>query len=221
MKIFLCGSHRSEIDVGKNIQWIESNMTKARALLLGTGFVAFVIVIILLIRPQLRRVEITAPKDTQVFSTLPSESEKHLGNLPETPLTLKVKVGATIILRYKKHEQSFPPNKWENGKIVWEPKTAPPIPNPPPNVTVAVNAVPWAEVFIKLPQEKNFIRPQRKHFTIPPDFVSKNSNVTPIRGGLKVPADTTIRLVYGDKEETFGYEAWKTSKTISHDFLNP
>ena len=69
---------------------------------------------------------------------------------------------------------------------------------------------PWAEVFIKLPGTDRFIKPPEK-----------KSNITPIRGGLKVPIGTAIRLVYEDKEKTFGYEAWKTSKTISHDFMEP
>ena len=191
-------------------------MTKTVAVLVGAGFVALVIVIAILVRrgcsepPPKIKVEITAPKDTQVFRTLPSESEKHLGNLSETPLTLKVKVDATIILRYKKHEQSFPPNTWENGKIVWKPKTPQPIPNPPPNVTVAVNAVPWAEVFIKLPGTDRFVKPPKKR-----------SNVTPIRGGLKVPVGTTVKLEYDGRKKVFRYEAWKDSKTIWHDFSRP
>ncbi len=185
-------------------------MTKTKALLLGTGFVAFVIVIILLIRPQLRRVEITAPRDTQVFKTLPSEGEKHLGNLPETPLTLKVKVGATIILRYKEHEKSFLPAEWENGKIIWQPEPPPTKPTPPPIVTVSINAVPWAEVFIRLPDSDRFIKPP-----------GKTSNITPIRGGLKVPVGTAVKLEYDGREKVFGYKAWRTSKTVSHDFLNP
>ena len=198
-------------------------MTKTVAVILGMGFVALVIVIAILIKngPELRHVEITAPKDTQVFRTLAGDSEKHLGDLAQTPLTLQVQVDATIILRYKEHKKSFPPVAWENGEIIWEPKRPKPRPDPPPIVSVSVNAVPWAEVFIKLPQEKGFIRPQRKHFTIPPDFISKNSNVTPIRGGLKVPADTTIKLVYGEKEKTFNYESWNINKSISYNFLNP
>ena len=61
-------------------------MTKARALLLGTGFVALVIGIVVLIQiingngddpplPPIRSVKIIAPKDTQVFERLPNESE--------------------------------------------------------------------------------------------------------------------------------------------------
>ena len=202
-------------------------MTKTAVLFLGAGFVALVIVIAILVRtgcppppppPPKSRVEITAPKDTQVFKSLPGESEQQLGVLDEVPLVLKVEVGASVILRYKNKEKIFPSETWEDGKIIWHP-----VPDPirPRLVSVSINAVPWAKVFIKLPKEQSFIKPQREHFTIPPDPTAKTPNVTPIRGRLKVPVGTAIKLVYSDKEKTFGYEAWKTSKTISHDFMEP
>ena len=62
-------------------------MTKTAVLFLGAGFVALVIVIAILVRtgcppppppPPKSRVEITAPKDTQVFKSLPGESEQQL-----------------------------------------------------------------------------------------------------------------------------------------------
>ena len=87
-------------------------------------------------------------------------------------------------------------------------------------VAVSINAIPWARVFIKLPQADDFIEPRAQDFTIPPDPNQKTSNITPIRGGLKVPIDTTIRLVYEEKEKSFPYQAWKDEKTISYDFLN-
>lgn len=189
-------------------------MTKTVALLLAVCCVALVIIIAILVRYgcsrplRKRTVEITAPKNTQVYWTLSSESEKYLGGLPDTPLTLDVRVDATIILRYKEHQKSFPPAAWENGKIFWQPKTPQPIPTR--DVTVSVNAVPWARVFIKLPGSDRFIKPP-----------GKRSNVTPIRGPLKIPVGTAIRLEYEDKEKTFEYDGWKTSKTVSHDFLNP
>lgn len=195
-------------------------MTKTVALFLGTGMVVVIIGIVLILKniidngtappSETRPVEITAPIDTQVFRTLPGESAKHIGDLTAIPLALDVQVEATIILRNKQHEKSFPPNSWENGKIVWRPKTTQPIPNPPSEVTVSINAVPWAEVFIRLPDTDRFIIP-----------TGKKSNVTPIRGGLRVPIGTEVKLVYGDKVKTFPYEAWKTGKTISHDFLEP
>ncbi len=195
-------------------------MTRTVAVLLGTGFVAAVIGVILLIKiingngvvapSETRRVEIIAHKGTRVFAQLPGESEKNLGSLGETPLNVAVRVGATITLRYKKLEKSFLPEMWKNGKIVWRPEPPKPKPIRAKFVSVSINAVPWAEVFIMLPDTNRFIRPPEK-----------KSNITPIRGGLKVPIGTAIRLVYGDKEKTFGYESWKTSKTVSHDFLKP
>ena len=87
-------------------------------------------------------------------------------------------------------------------------------------VVVSINAIPWARVFIKLPQADDFIEPRAQDFAIPPDPNQKTSNITPIRGGLKIPIGTTIRLVYEGEEKSFPYEAWKDNKTISHDFLN-
>ena len=87
-------------------------------------------------------------------------------------------------------------------------------------VTVSVNATPWARVFIKLPESDDFIEPRAQDFAMPPDPNQNNSNITPIRGGLKVPVGTTIKLVYEEKDKIFPYEAWKAEKTISYDFLN-
>ena len=190
-------------------------MTKTAALLLGAGSVAVVIGIVLLYmifidverpdpEPKTQHVEIIAPKDTQVFATLPDEDEQPLG---EAPLTVDVRVDATIILRCKDREKTFPPDTWKAGRI-HEPSFCP---EPTPRVvSVSINAVPWAKVFIKLPGTDQFIKPPEK-----------KSNITPIRGGLEVPIGTAIKLVYSDKEKTFGYEAWKKSKVISHDFLKP
>ena len=87
-------------------------------------------------------------------------------------------------------------------------------------ITVSVNAIPWASVFIKLPGSDDFIEPRTQDFAIPPDPNQKTSSITPIRGGLKVPIGTTIRLVYEGEEKSFPYEAWKDEKIISYDFLN-
>ena len=202
-------------------------MTKTAVLFLGAGFVALVIGILVLIQIingngdnplPIRSVEIIAPKGTQVFARLPGEDENLLG---EAPLTVDVRVDATIILRCEDKEKTYLPDSWRNGRIN-EPSFCPPPPPPRPRVvSVLINAVPWAKVFIKLPKEQSFIKPQREHFTIPPDPTAKTPNVTPIRGGLNVPVGTKIKLVHDDEEKTFGYESWKTSKTISHDFLNP
>ena len=189
-------------------------MTKTTALLLSAGFVVLLIVVLVLLQifdgnrndsPLVRSVEITAPKDTQVFVHLAGENEQLLAHVGGAPLVLEVEVGASLTLRYAKDEKNFPPEAWENGKITWRPH-----PRPLRKVAVNINAVPWAKVLIKRPVDDRFI--------VPPNM---ESNITPIRGGLKVPIGTGIRLVYEDREKTFGYETWKTSKTISHDFLNP
>ena len=189
-------------------------MTKTTALLLSVGFLSLLIVVLVLLQifdgngddsPATRSVEITAPKDTQVFARLPGENERLLAHVSGAPLVLEVEVGASLTLRYAKSEKNFPPEAWENGKITWRPH-----PQPLRTVAVNINAVPWAKVLIKRPVDDRFI--------VPPNL---ESNITPIRGGLKVPIGTGIRLVYEDREKTFGYETWKTSKTISHDFLNP
>ena len=88
------------------------------------------------------------------------------------------------------------------------------------SVTVSINAIPWAKVFIKLPESDGFIEPRAQDFTIPPNPNQEKSNVTPIRGGLKIPIGTTIKLVYKEREKVFSYEAWKNGKSISYDFLN-
>ena len=87
-------------------------------------------------------------------------------------------------------------------------------------VSVSINAIPWARVFIKLPENDHFMGPRARDFTIPPESNGRNSNVTPIPGDLKVPIGTTIKLLHRGKEKIFPYEAWKDGKTISHDFLN-
>ena len=91
-------------------------------------------------------------------------------------------------------------------------------PPPPQSKRVSINAIPWARVFIKLPQDNNFIAPRSGHFTIPPELNEKNANVTPIRGALVLPERTAIKLVYQEKEKIFPYEEWKGRQTISHDF---
>ena len=93
-------------------------------------------------------------------------------------------------------------------------------PTPPETVPVSINAIPWARVFIKLPENDYFMEPRARDFTIPPEPNGRNSNVTPIPGDLKVPIGTTIKLMYRGKEKIFPYEAWKDGKAISHDFLN-
>ncbi|MCE2396064.1 hypothetical protein J4G02_15985 [Candidatus Poribacteria bacterium] len=87
-------------------------------------------------------------------------------------------------------------------------------------VSVSINAIPWARVFIQLPENNYFMEPRTRDFTIPLEPNEKNANVTPIPGDLKVPIGTTIKLMYRGNEKIFPYEVWKDGKTISHDFLN-
>ena len=108
-----------------------------------------------------------------------------------------------------------------------EPQTTQPAPPTQPvtrteakTVSVSINAIPWARVFIKLPANDDFIAPRVQDFTIPPESNQKESNVTPIPGDLKVPSGTAIKLMYRGREKIFPYEAWKDGRTISHDFMN-
>ncbi len=104
-----------------------------------------------------------------------------------------------------------------------EPQIVQPAPPTQPEtgtVSVSINAIPWARVFIKLPENDYFMEPRVRDFTIPPEPNQKESNVTPIPGDLKVPVGTTIKLMYRDKEKIFRYDQWKDGKTISYDFLN-
>jgi hypothetical protein len=184
-------------------------MTKFIGVLLGAVGVLLIVIVILIVRggespPEFDRVEIKATEGTQVFVKLSEGVEQYLDNVPAT---VDVPIGATVILRYNSQEKVYPNGTWQGG--ISHDFTA----------TVSINAVPWAKVFIKLP-EGDFIEPRPQDFTIPPEPNEKNSNVTPIRGGLKVPIGTTIKLVYGNKEKAFPYETWKGGEPISHDFLN-
>ena len=108
--------------------------------------------------------------------------------------------------------QDGEPSPIDSGKTV--------SPTLPETVPVSINAIPWARVFIKLPENDYFMEPRARDFTIPPEPKGRNSNVTPIPGDLKVPIGTTIKLMYRGKQKTFSYEAWKDGKAISHDFLS-
>ncbi len=87
-------------------------------------------------------------------------------------------------------------------------------------VLVSINAIPWARVFIKLPENDYFMEPRAPHFTVSSEPNGRDSNVTPIPGDLKVPIGTEIKLMYRGREKIFSYEEWKDGKAISHDFLN-
>lgn len=69
------------------------------------------------------------------------------------------------------------------------------------------------------PGTNGFMKPEIKHFKIAPEPNGKDIHVTPIRGKMKVPAGTAIKLVYEGREKIFRYDSWKTTRSISHDFL--
>ena len=93
-------------------------MTKNVALLLGAGLVAVVIGAVFLFREvidgdghgarlETRRVEIGAPRGTQVYAKLPGENEQHLGDLVDNSLAVDVPIGASVILRHQKKEKTL------------------------------------------------------------------------------------------------------------------
>ena len=141
-------------------------------------------------------VEIKAPPGTKVFVTLPGGEEEYLKNvstLDNGPIKVRVPIDATdIILRYNSQEKVFPPETWEEGVTV--------------PVSIGINVVPWAEVFIKLPETNE----------------ETSYGHTPIT--VDVPIDAKVILRFNNQEKVFPYEMWKggeDGKEISHDFLNP
>ena len=208
-------------------------MNIARIVLLAVGIITVVIVAYFIFRPQeppspepkpvkaSQNVEINAPEGTQVFSKLPGKKEEFLGN---APATIEVPIGAKIILRYKDKERVIPVNQVKEGKISDPFPPIDPI-DPIPPITpisfdlVSINAIPWAEVFIKPPGTNYFIEPDTQNFTRGSERIGENRNVTPIRGKLRVQVGTSIKLVYDGREKIFPYESWGASKLISHSFL--
>ena len=199
-------------------------MTKRDWVILSVGIIVIAVIIIALVavrscsqRPtESQRVEINSTQGTLVFIKLPGEQEQHLGNVP---ITVDVPFVAIIILRYKDKERVFTHDQWKNGKITHEFDTSKPVTSVTSFVSVSINAVPWAEVYIKPPGTDEFVKPGTKYFKITPDANGKDAHVTPIRGKMKVPAGTEIKLVYDGQEQIFPYESWKTRHSISHDFL--
>ena len=160
-----------------------------------------------------QRVEIYAIPGAEVFIKSSGNKEKFLG---KAPTTVEVPIAAIIILRYKDEERVFPPGTRESGIIS----------NPFSHtdseisfVSVSINAVPWAEVFIKPPGTNNFIEPDTQNFTRGSGRTGENRNVTPIRGKMRVQVGTSIKLVHDGREKIFPYESWGASKLISHNFL--
>ena len=200
-------------------------MTKLVWALLAVGII-IVVLLIFTVRfskspsSESQRVEITATPGTQVFIKLPEKKENFLSRVPAT---VDVPIAAIIILRYKDREQVFSRDQRKNGKISHNFDSRKPVTSVTtvtPFVSVSINAVPWAEVFIKPPGTDRFIKPNSQNFKITPEPNGKNTNVTPIRGGMKVPTGTAIKLVYNGTEKIFPYEYWNARGSISHDFLD-
>ena len=162
--------------------------------------VLFIIVIVFIIffwrgrhEPKLLEIEIKAPPGTKVFVTLPGGKEEYLNNvstLDNSPIMAKVPIHATdIILRYNNQEKVFPPETWEEGVIL--------------PVSIGINAVPWAEVFIQSPETNEEV----------------SYSYTPITVAVSIGANIILR--HNNKERVFPYEVWKNGKPISHNFLDP
>lgn len=162
------------------------------------------------------RVEIKATPGTKVFAKLPGGEEQFLNSvstLADGKIKVDVPNDADLILRYNNEEEVFAYEIWKEEKSIAHDFNA--------FVSVQINAIPWAEVLIKLPENDDYMSPRIQDFIIPPEPNEQNTNVTPIRGGLKVPIGTTIKLVYQGKEKVFSYEEWQKDARISHNFSNP
>ena len=211
-------------------------MKKSVIALLVVGLIAVAILSFIIFRscehpspgPQLKpqtpsqqkfhRVEIDAPDGTQIFSKVHGKEEKYRG---KAPATVEVPIGAIIILRYMDKERVISANRVKGGKISDPFPPINPIPpiTPIPFVLVSINAVPWAEVFIKPPGTNYFIEPDTHNFTRGSERTGENRNVTPIRGKMRIQVGTSIKLVHDGREKIFPYESWGASKLISHNFL--
>lgn len=184
-------------------------------------FVVMISIVFILILTKKGRspselVEIQANPGTKVFAKLTGGEEQFLNSiskLNDDQIEVNVPVEADIILRYENYEKIITNKEWQENKVISIDFNE--------LVSVQINANPWAYVFIKLPGSDDFMIPRLEDFIIPPEPNEQNTNVTPIRGGLKVLIGTTFKLVYQDKEKVFSYEKWKKGKEISHDFSNP
>ena len=168
--------------------------------------------------PLSNSVEIITTPGTKVFAKLPGGEEQFLNSISKrsnsnlSKIQVDVPINADVILRYNDEEEIIVYEKWQAEKAISVNFNA--------LISIQVNAIPWAYVFIKLPDGDDFIKPRAEDFTIPPRPKESNTNVTPIRGGLKVPIGTTIKLVYQGREKVFSYETWKEDSLISHNFSN-
>ncbi len=188
----------------------------------GLLVVAVVLLIVFVIlrdskQPLSNSVEIITTPGTKVFAKLPDGEEQFLNSVPKldngesNQIKVDVPVNADVILRYNNEEEIIAYEEWQEEKAI----------SVNFNVSIQINVLPWAYVFIKLPDDDNFIKPRRQDFIITPEPNEEYTNVTPIRGGLKVPIGTTIKLEYDGREQIFSYETWKNDQRISYNFSNP
>lgn len=172
-----------------------------------------------------KRIEITTNPGTKIFATLLGGEEQFLNSVPKlgdgklSQIEVDVPIDADVILRRDDEEETFAYAAWKDDKSISHDFNDPRYNDP---VSIQINAVPWAYVFIRLPGSDDFIEPRPQDFTIRPGPNEENiSNATPIPGGLKVPIGTTIKLVHRGREKVFSYETWKEEMRISHNFSNP
>lgn len=192
-------------------------MTKSVGVLLVAFVVVLLVVAIVFFGPNgpdgSDHVEIKTTPGTKVFAKLPGGEETFLNSvstLEDGLITVDVPINAEVILRYNNNEKIFPYETYkEDGVTYYFP------------VSIQIEADPWAYVFIKLPRADDFIEPRPQDYISPPGPGNKYPNLTPIRGGLKLPISTAVKLVYQGKEKVFPYQTWKSMERISHNFSNP
>ncbi len=191
-------------------------MKKSIGVTLILVVVFLIVLVVLLNRDSDLVIEIQTNPGVKVFAKLPSGEEQFLNSV-STLADGKIKVGvpidADLILRYNNEEEVISYEILKDETSIAHNFNA--------FVSVQINANPWAEVFIKIPRNDDYISPRIQDYNIPPEPNEQNTNVTPIRGGLKVPIGTTIKLVYQGMEKVFSYEEWKQDARISHNFSNP
>ena len=187
------------------------------------ALVIMVVLIVLVIikgqngEPQTVKIE-TNP-GTKVFAKLPGGEEQFLDSVSRSSnyrlsqIQVDVPSDADLILRFNNEEEIIAFEEWREEKAISVRFND--------FISVQINAKPWALVYIKLPDSDDFIEPREQDFIEPPEPGETRTNFTPIRGGLRVPIGTAIKLVYQEKEKVFPYQVWKTDARITHTFSNP
>ena len=198
-------------------------MTKSVGVLLVTLIVVVLIIAIIFLGfnhifrgPD--QVEIKTTPGTKIFVKLPGGEEKFLNSvstLEDGLITVDVPINAEVILRYNNNERIVSYKTWKEDKSISHYFPISPI-------SIQIEAHPHAYILIKLPEGDTFIEPRYQDYISPPSPNNKYPpNLVPIRGGLKLPVGTAIKLVYQDREKVFPYQTWKSMDRISHNFSNP